>query len=148
MSHEKSSPTMKEESIAASNSRTVEIEDASVPPSAAWDAIISSFSDQEVRALKRKIDLRLVVVLGIMYCVSRMDRNNLGHAVITGMGVDQEIVGNRYSLITLLFFLTYVNVQPIAVDLLRKIGPRIFVPTTVLLWSLLLIGFGFVRHWY
>ena len=61
----------------------VEIEEAILPPRPTWDAIIGSFSDKEARALKRKIDLRLVVVLGSMYCVSLMDRNNLGNAAVS-----------------------------------------------------------------
>ncbi|KIX98587.1 uncharacterized protein Z520_05888 [Fonsecaea multimorphosa CBS 102226] len=119
-----------------------------LPPPQSWDAIINSFSDKEARALKRKIDLRLVVTLGCMYCVSLMDRNNLGNAAITGMSGDLNLIGNRYNLVVLLFFITYVIVQPIAVALLRKIGPQIFLPTIVLLWGMLLIGFGFVHYWY
>jgi MFS family permease len=64
------------------------------------------------------------------------------------MSRDLELIGNRYSLIVLLFFLTYVTIQPAAVYLLRKIGPRIFLPTIVLLWGVVVLGFGFVQHWY
>ncbi|KAK5048668.1 hypothetical protein LTR84_005759 [Exophiala bonariae] len=137
-----------EKSTSTTASNATELEHAAPPPAETWDAIISSFSDKEARALKRKIDLRLVVPLGVMYCVSLMDRNNLGNAAITGMSGDLKLVGNRYSLIVLLFFITYVTVQPVAVYLLRKIGPRIFIPTIVLLWGLLLLGFGFVQYWY
>jgi MFS family permease len=64
------------------------------------------------------------------------------------MSVDLNLIGNRYNLIVLLFFITYVTIQPIAVATMRKIGPRIFIPTIVMVWGLLLIGFGFVHHWY
>lgn len=137
-----------EKHIDTTETHHVESGREALPPPESWDAIINSFSDKEARALKRKIDLRLVVTLGCMYCVSLMDRNNLGNAAITGMSNDLNLIGNRYNLIVLLFFITYVLIQPIAVALLRKIGPRIFIPTIVLLWGMLLIGFGFIRYWY
>jgi hypothetical protein len=54
------------------NEKITELEDVSMPPTESLDAIISSFSDKELRTLKRKIDLRLVVTLGFMYCISLM----------------------------------------------------------------------------
>ncbi|KEF62403.1 uncharacterized protein A1O9_00375 [Exophiala aquamarina CBS 119918] len=120
----------------------------SLPIASTWDAIINSFSENEARALKRKVGLQLVVILGLCYCVSLLDRNNLGNAAITGMINDLYLIGNQYNLIVLLFFITCVTVQPIAVAVCRKIGPRTFVLTTVLLWGTLLLGFGCVQHCY
>jgi sugar phosphate permease len=115
---------------------------------ATWDAIIDSFSEAEAKAIRRKVDIRLVVTLGTMYCVSLLDRNNLGNASITGMRTDLDLIGNRYNMIVLLFFITYVLIQPVAVALCRLVGPTRFIPTIVMLWGLLIIGFGFVKHWW
>jgi MFS family permease len=128
---------------------TIEVENASQntpPPS--WEAIINSFSDKELATIRRKLDIRLVVPLGCMYCVSVMDRNNLGFAAITGMVTDLNLVGNRYNMIVLWFFITYVLVQPVATACLRKATPPIFIPTITFIWGMLLIGFGFVERWY
>lgn len=54
------------------------------------------FSPEEERGIKRRIDRRLVPVLGIMYCVSLMDRTNLGAANIAGMGTELLLIGERY----------------------------------------------------
>lgn len=67
-------------------------------------AIIDSFSIAEQRRIVRRVDVRLVLVLGALYAVSLMDRTNLGNAVIAGMAVDLKLIGARYSIITLIFF--------------------------------------------
>lgn len=81
-----------------------------------------------------------------MNCVSLMDRSNLGNTAVVGMKRDLELVPNSVSLIVMLFFITYVGIQPIAVPLVRKIDPLAFVPTICLLLVLVIISFGFVEH--
>ncbi|GAB7362526.1 hypothetical protein MBLNU230_g2845t1 [Neophaeotheca triangularis] len=111
------------------------------------DARIAAFTEKEQRRIIRKIDFRLVPTLGFMYCVSLMDRTNLGIAVVGGMGYDLALVGARYSIIVLLFFITYVALQPPATVILRKVGPKVFLPTITVLWGIVMVGFGFVKEW-
>ena len=76
-----------------------------------------------------------------------MDRTNLGIAVVAGMGVDLKLIGFRYSTIVLVFFITYVFLQPPATVILRKVGPRVFLPTICILWGVTMITFGFLKTW-
>jgi sugar phosphate permease len=114
----------------------------------ASDAAITRFTPEEQKKIVRKVDLRLIPTLGCMYCVSLMDRTNLGVAMVAGMGVDLKLTGERYSIIVLLFFITYVALQPPATVVLRKLGPRLFLPTIVIIWGAVMIGFGFVKEWH
>jgi len=111
------------------------------------DARINAFTPEEQHKIIRRIDRRLVLTLGFLYCVSLMDRTNTGIAVVAGMGVDLVLTGNRYSIIVLVFFITYVLLQPPATVVLRKIGPRSFLPTITLLWGITMITMGFVKKW-
>ena len=111
------------------------------------NAAIGEFTPEEQRKIVRKIDYRLVPTLGFMYCVSLMDRTNTGIAVVAGMGVDLLLIGNRYSIMVLVFFITYVALQPPATVVLRKLGPRLFLPLIVILWGITMIAFGFVKTW-
>jgi sugar phosphate permease len=111
------------------------------------DARIEAFTPAEQKKIISRIDRRLVLTLGFLYCVSLMDRTNTGIAVVAGMGVDLVLTGDRYSIIVLLFFITYVLLQPPATVVLRKVGPRIFLPSITLLWGVTMICFGFVRNW-
>jgi hypothetical protein len=105
------------------------------------------FSIAEQRKIKHKIDRRLITMSGAMYCVSLMDRTNLGAAVLAGMAGDLNLIGFRYSTIALVFFVTYVLCQPPATILCRKIGPRWFLSTITLMWGIVEIGFGFPKTW-
>ena len=114
-----------------------------------YDARINAFTPEQQRKIMWRIDIRLVLTLGFMYCVSLMDRTNLGIAAVAGMAYDLKTsVGSRYSLITLVFFFTYVFLQPPATVILRKVGPKLFLPSTCLAWGILTIGFGFVHQWW
>lgn len=114
-----------------------------------YDAAINALTPEEQKKIIWRIDVRLVLTLGFMYCVSLMDRTNLGIAAVAGMAYDlRTTVGARYSLITLVFFFTYVFLQPPATVILRKIGPKWFLPTTCLAWGIVTIGFGFVHQWW
>lgn len=76
-----------------------------------------------------------------------MDRTNLSSAAIAGMNVELKLIGFRYSTIALVFFITYVLVQPPATVLCRKIGPRPFLSAICLAWGAVMIGFGFPKNW-
>lgn len=54
------------------------------------------FTPQEQRHIIRRIDHRLVVTVGLMYCVSLMDRTNMSAASIAGMTVELKLEGFRY----------------------------------------------------
>jgi hypothetical protein len=109
---------------------------------------LNAFTPEEQKKIIRKVDFRLIPTLGFMYCVSLMDRTNLGVAMVAGMGADLKLTSQRYSLIVLLFFITYVALQPPATVILRKVGPRLFLPLIVVLWGVVMISFGFVKEWH
>jgi CHASE3 domain sensor protein len=44
----------------------------------------SEFTLKEQRKIIRRVDYRLVTILGLIYCASLMDRTNLGSAAIAG----------------------------------------------------------------
>ncbi|CBF78998.1 hypothetical protein AN7137.2 [Aspergillus nidulans FGSC A4] len=54
------------------------------------------FSPEEQKRIIRRIDLRLVTITGLAYCVSLMDRTNLSMAAVAGMVVDLELWYARY----------------------------------------------------
>lgn len=78
------------------NSEKVEEAMVEAVSPAATDTEHDEFTPEEQKQIIRRIDRRLVVTLGILYCVSLMDRTNLGAAVIAGMGTELMLVGDRY----------------------------------------------------
>lgn len=131
------------------------------------------FTPEEEKKIIRHVDRRLVLTVGAMYCISLMDRTNLGAANIAGMGKDLLLTGNRYvsfprsvvsfflpsssgwlmldgasqNIISLVFFITYVVFQPPSTIVVRKIGPRIHMALITALWGCCMIGMAFVKKW-
>jgi 3-deoxy-D-arabino-heptulosonate 7-phosphate (DAHP) synthase len=63
------------------------------PPSLREDIAVSShdeyeceFTPAEQKKIIHRIDRRLVVTVGVLYCISLMDRTNLSAAAIAGYG--------------------------------------------------------------
>lgn len=65
---------------------------------------------------RRRIDMRLLPILGVMYSMSLIDRTNLGLALVAGMQEDLGLaIGSRYTIIVMVFFVTYMYGIPIQV---------------------------------
>lgn len=57
----------------------------------------------------RRIDIRLLPILGVMYSISLIDRTNLGLAMVAGLQEDLGLqIGNRYTVIVMVFFVAYM----------------------------------------
>ena len=52
------------------------------------------FTPEEQKKIMRRVDRRLVLTVGAMYCISLMDRTNLGAANIAGMSKDLMLIGD------------------------------------------------------
>jgi hypothetical protein len=48
-------------------------------------------------------------------------------------------LGYRYSIATLVFFITYTVFQPPATIVTRKLGPRNFLPTICVAWGIVMV---------
>ncbi|KEF54183.1 uncharacterized protein A1O9_09978 [Exophiala aquamarina CBS 119918] len=106
------------------------------------------FTPKEARDIVRKIDWRLIVPLGLMLGANLIDRTNLGNTSIAGMTADLELnVGSRYNIILLVFFGPYVLAQLPCAIIVRKWGPRTYLPLITLLWGIVMLSFAFVRDW-
>ncbi|KAM5372176.1 hypothetical protein ACJZ2D_007576 [Fusarium nematophilum] len=103
------------------------------------------FTPDEQRKIIRRIDRRLVITVGAMYCVSLMDRTNMSAANIAGMSVELVLTGFRYNIANLVFFIPYILFQPPSTILIRKLGPRIHLAVITMLWGAVMIGMGFVE---
>ncbi|OBT92571.1 hypothetical protein VE01_09643 [Pseudogymnoascus verrucosus] len=114
----------------------------------ARNAALVALSPTEKRKVIRRVDLRVTCVLGLIYCISQMDRNNLGFAAIAGMNADLGMDGTKYSIVILVMFITYVAFQPVATVLMRIIGPRYFLSAITVSWGAVVIGFGFSTKWW
>ncbi|KAJ5500712.1 Major facilitator superfamily domain general substrate transporter [Penicillium expansum] len=106
------------------------------------------FTPQEQKKIIRRIDLRLVTMTGLAYCISLMDRTNLSMAAVAGLKKELRLdIGERYSIVVLMFFVPYIIFQPPMTVIIRKVGPTYFLGTIIVCWAGIMIGMGFVQDW-
>ncbi|GAA5940725.1 hypothetical protein JCM3775_004880 [Rhodotorula graminis] len=100
------------------------------------------------RSTVRRIDWRLIPMLSAVYAISLIDRTNISIARTVGMGKDLKLtVGERYSLITCIFFVPYIIFELPANLLIRKIGPRNQLATITIAWGAVMLGMAFITNW-
>ncbi|KAJ3953355.1 hypothetical protein N0V92_010186 [Colletotrichum tropicale] len=98
--------------------------------------------------VRRKVDWRLIPILGILYSIAGLDRVNLSNARVAGMNQDLRFdFGNRYSIALLVFFITYFLFELPTTLALRPIGPKILLNGLVFSWGIVMLGMGFANDW-
>ncbi|KAH7882600.1 hypothetical protein F5I97DRAFT_1906519 [Phlebopus sp. FC_14] len=61
-------------------------------------------SDQQQK-LWRRIDLRLMPIISLMYLLSFMDRGNIGNAKLDGLVTQLNLTGNKYNIALTTYFI-------------------------------------------
>lgn len=96
----------------------------------------------------RKVDWRLIPILGLLYSVAGLDRVNLSNARVAGMNEDLQFdVGNRYSVALLVFFITYFLFELPTTLLLRPLRPKYLLNGLAVCWGTVMLGMGFINDW-
>lgn len=108
-------------------------------------------SDEQKRMeakVVRKVDWRLIPILGLLYSVAGLDRVNLSNARVAGMNKDLRFdIGDRYSIALLVFFITYFLFEMPTTLLLRPVGPKYLLNGLAISWGAVMVGMGFVNDW-
>ncbi|KAF5373816.1 hypothetical protein D9758_000970 [Tetrapyrgos nigripes] len=86
--------------------------------------------------------------LGLLYSVALADRSNLSIARTAGMEEDLQIeIGNRYSVVSCLYFVPYILLQLPSNAVLRYFGVRYCMTVYVIGWGIAQLGMAFVKTW-
>ncbi|CAG9992241.1 unnamed protein product [Clonostachys byssicola] len=106
------------------------------------------FTPAEQRRIIRRIDINLLPILGIMYSISLVDRTNLGLALVAGMQEDLGLaVGDRYTILVMVFFVAYILFEIPSNFILPRVGPANWLTFLGASFGAILIGMGFTYHW-
>lgn len=96
----------------------------------------------------RKVDLRLLPMLGALYTIAMIDRSNISVARISGLDEDVGLAeANRASIALLMFFLGYMLMQLPSNMLIHRVGAANWIAFIVFSWGLVTIGIGFLNDW-
>jgi ACS family tartrate transporter-like MFS transporter len=104
-------------------------------------------SDQASLGIRtvRKLKVRLLPWLFLLFVVAYIDRINIGFAALT-MNRELGISSRQFGIVAGIFFLGYFIFEVPSNLLLHKIGARIWMARILLTWGILAIATGFVRN--
>ncbi|MCJ1374457.1 hypothetical protein MMC20_005689 [Loxospora ochrophaea] len=97
--------------------------------------------------LRRKIDLRLCSVAGILCSLDLLDSGLISSASVTSMLEDLGLQGNRYSVSIFIFTIANVCFQLPATIAVRTLGPRVFFAFITFCFGLITFCTAFIHTW-
>lgn len=95
--------------------------------------------------ITRKIDIRLVPVLLVMFMLAYLDRSNLGNAKIQGLEHDLHMKGRDYNVASLIFYVSYIVFEVPSNLILAKVAPSTWLSVLLFFWGMLASDFSFGR---
>jgi hypothetical protein len=91
--------------------------------------------------ITRKIDLRLIPVLLVMFMLAYLNRSNLGNAKIQGLKHDLHMKGRNYNVASLIFYVSYIVFEVLSNLILAKVAPSTWLSVLLFFWGMPASGF-------
>lgn len=108
------------------------------PPSQQYTV---ELTHKEEKHLIRRVDRRLLPMLGVLYSIALIDRVNISAARISGMEEDLRLdIGNRYTVALVVFFPPYAIFELPSNLVLRKVGSANWLAFISFCWGAVMIG--------
>ena len=90
------------------------------------------------KVLVKKIDLRLLPMLILMYLMNYLDRNNIAAARLAGLEEELELTGTQYLTCVSILFVGYILMQVPSNLFMNKIGkPSLYLPACMVVWGVI-----------
>ncbi|ORX59709.1 MFS general substrate transporter [Hesseltinella vesiculosa] len=88
------------------------------------------------KRLVRKLDIRLIPWVAVLYLLLSLDRNNIGNARLGSLEKDLNLEGNDYYTALTIFFAGYVIFMIPSNLMVKRLKPSRFIATTMILWGI------------
>ena len=110
------------------------------------DQDVSAISSISESRLLRKLDFHLLPGVCILYLLSFLDRSNVANAKLEGLTEDLRMTDNQYLTGLTLFFVGYILLEVLWNVILKRIGPRLWLPTLTLAFGIVSTLQGVVQY--
>ncbi|KAH7081060.1 major facilitator superfamily domain-containing protein [Paraphoma chrysanthemicola] len=88
--------------------------------------------------MRRKVDLRLMPMIILMYIMNYLDRNNIAAVRLAGLQDDLNLSSVQYQTTVSILFVGYILMQVPSNLLLNKIGkPAVYLPCCMIVWGII-----------
>ncbi|OMH82030.1 putative transporter [Zancudomyces culisetae] len=99
------------------------------------EVILTDTEQKMAKSITRRLDIRLMPVLMLLYVGSYMDRSNIGAALVNGLRADLKLTKAEEALVTASFYIFYTTLELPANVILKKFRPRYWFSLIAGLWS-------------
>ncbi|KAL1956114.1 hypothetical protein VTO42DRAFT_7633 [Malbranchea cinnamomea] len=107
---------------------------------------VAKTDPREIR-LVRKLDLRIMPTLFVMYFLNYIDRNTLAQARLNGLEDDLGMHGSQFNTAISILFVGYVLTQVPSNMLITRIAPSIYMSSWMVVWSAVSACTALVRNY-
>ncbi|KAI1089366.1 MFS general substrate transporter [Rostrohypoxylon terebratum] len=108
---------------------------------------VADWTEAEERAVKRKLDLILLPILGLAFFSLQMDRGNISNALTSTITQDLKITTNQINVGSSLLSTGIVLLEIPSNILLQRIGPQKWLSCQILAWGLVATFQNFITNY-
>lgn len=112
--------------------------------------ILQKYSAEDLKSLEkklvRKIDVRALPILIILFLLNILDRNAIANARLGGLEDTLGITDVQYQTAVMVLWAGYISMMIPSNMLLSIFKPRIYLPTVVIIWGIVSGATGFVQN--
>ncbi|KAL3488810.1 major facilitator superfamily domain-containing protein [Aspergillus germanicus] len=107
----------------------------------------TNYPPEARKKLLRKVDIRLIPMLAVLYLISHLDRANIGNAKIEGLDTDLGLSGVQWNIVLSVFFVPYVLLEVPSNMLLKNFArPSIYLGILITSWGIIMTLTGIVQN--
>ncbi|OLY84467.1 putative transporter [Smittium mucronatum] len=99
-----------------------------------------------VKKAIRKIDLRVVPIVVIIYIAALMDRSNIGSALVNGLRPGLHLSKEEEANVTSIFYIFYILCETPSNILLKKFSPHVWFGFIGVAWSITCMCLAFCKN--
>ncbi|EST05484.2 Major facilitator superfamily [Kalmanozyma brasiliensis GHG001] len=104
-------------------------------------------ADVDEKKLMRKIDMRLIPWLCVLYLLSFLDRSAIGNARLYGLEAELGLTSQQYNIALTVFFFPYALFEVPSNVLLKRLRPSIWFPAITILVGICMLSQGLVHNY-
>lgn len=112
--------------------------------------ILRQYTPEQLAAMEkklvRKIDIRSLPILIVLFLLNVLDRNAIANARLGGLEATLGIDDVQYQTAVMVLWAGYISMMVPSNMLLSIFKPRIYLPTVVIIWGIVSGATGFVQN--
>ncbi len=133
--------------VAVASGADTDVDAARVAVVAGGEAPAVAAKPELDRAIRRKIDVRLCTIAGLLCALDLIDSGILSSASATSMPAELGLLGDRYAMAIWVFVLAQAVFKLPATIAMRLVGPPAFFAATTVLVGLTTLCSAYVVDW-